>query len=393
MPKFKQPLFSTKVQIRHSNGLIATKQYFSFGLQTSTSWTRENTKDNTMLYNAANELNKTSGWYEMYYRGYDPAIGRMLQVDPYATSYASFTTYNYAVNNPVMVNDPSGGYAMDYQPGMSGTGVSRYNRIAAMGEAGNYDGAWFDSFSSSGGMGGGGKVTVIKGPNGEFWGYKFSGSSASSFFSTLQLGAGISLNYIPGGGKRGNDLVTIDLVSLLVDASSKNLSDKKMRRLADRIDAQIEETWSGSNRGLDWKTSATVAIKGDKITVEDPFIFYLVDDIGDIFPDADRGHAGRSAHGWNSAYIELTGNVVAETAAHEFGHALGLNDMPNQSYWIKTNGGSAMQRFKDGDLRGNIMYQSINIDNRGTTSAIDQILNIFIDTGLMKYSPLFKFIK
>jgi hypothetical protein len=55
----------------------------------------------------------------MYYRGYDPAIGRMLQVDPYAPMYASTTTYNYAMNNPVMMNDPSGGQ-------MSAQGYSSY---------------------------------------------------------------------------------------------------------------------------------------------------------------------------------------------------------------------------------------------------------------------------
>jgi len=87
-------------------------EYYPFGLQTSSSWTREQTKDNNYLYNAANELNKTSGWYEMYYRGYDPAIGRMLQIDPYATMYASSTTYNYALNNPVMMNDPNGGQSI-----------------------------------------------------------------------------------------------------------------------------------------------------------------------------------------------------------------------------------------------------------------------------------------
>ncbi|MBL7833260.1 MAG: hypothetical protein JNK18_04870 [Cyclobacteriaceae bacterium] len=99
-----------KVSLQRSN-VIQYNEYYPFGLQTSTSWTRENTKDNNYLYNAANELNKTSGWYEMFYRGYDPAIGRMLQVDPYAPLYASHTTYNYAVNNPVMMNDPSGGKA------------------------------------------------------------------------------------------------------------------------------------------------------------------------------------------------------------------------------------------------------------------------------------------
>jgi RHS repeat-associated protein len=98
------------VVITHTpTNVIQYNEYYPFGLQTSASWTRENTKDNNYLYNAANELNKTNGWYEMYYRGYDPAIGRMLQVDPYATMYASSTTYNYALNNPVMMNDPSGG--------------------------------------------------------------------------------------------------------------------------------------------------------------------------------------------------------------------------------------------------------------------------------------------
>jgi hypothetical protein len=46
----------------------------------------------------------------MFYRGYDPTIGRMLQVDPYATMYSSVSTYNYAMNNPVLLNDPTGGY-------------------------------------------------------------------------------------------------------------------------------------------------------------------------------------------------------------------------------------------------------------------------------------------
>ena len=45
----------------------------------------------------------------MFYRGYEPALGRMLQVDPYAVMYVSHTGYNYAVNNPVLFNDEAGG--------------------------------------------------------------------------------------------------------------------------------------------------------------------------------------------------------------------------------------------------------------------------------------------
>jgi RHS repeat-associated protein len=100
------------IEITHTpSNVIQYNEYYPFGLQTSTSWTRESTKDNQYLYNAGSELNKANGWYEMYYRGYDPAIGRMLQVDPYAPMYASSTTYNYALNNPVLINDPSGGQA------------------------------------------------------------------------------------------------------------------------------------------------------------------------------------------------------------------------------------------------------------------------------------------
>jgi RHS repeat-associated protein len=90
--------------------IVQYNEYYPFGLQASTSWTRDNSTNN-YLYNAGNELNKSSGWYEMFYRGYDPATGRMLQVDPYATAYASTSSYNYSLNNPVILNDPTGGYA------------------------------------------------------------------------------------------------------------------------------------------------------------------------------------------------------------------------------------------------------------------------------------------
>jgi RHS repeat-associated protein len=101
------------LKITHTKtNVIQYSEFYPYGLSASTSWTRENTTENKYLYNAANELNKTTGWYEMYHRDYDPAIGRMLQIDPYAPMYASSTTYNYAMNNPVMMNDPSGGMSV-----------------------------------------------------------------------------------------------------------------------------------------------------------------------------------------------------------------------------------------------------------------------------------------
>jgi len=87
--------------------VVQYSEYYPFGLQTANSWTRDNTTNN-FLYDAGNELNDQTGWYEMFFRGYDPALGRMLQVDPLATKYLSYTPYQYALNNPALLNDPFG---------------------------------------------------------------------------------------------------------------------------------------------------------------------------------------------------------------------------------------------------------------------------------------------
>lgn len=103
------------LSITHTKtNVIQYNEYYPHGLQTNMSWTRENSK-NDFLYNAASELNQTSGWYEMFYRNYDPAIARFTGVDPLASDYASFSSYHYAYNNPVRFNDPTG--AAGIEPG------------------------------------------------------------------------------------------------------------------------------------------------------------------------------------------------------------------------------------------------------------------------------------
>ncbi len=46
--------------------------------------------------------------YDYHARMYDPAIGRMLQIDPHTENYFSLTPYNYTANNPILFNDPDG---------------------------------------------------------------------------------------------------------------------------------------------------------------------------------------------------------------------------------------------------------------------------------------------
>ena len=92
----------TKSQVVQSNN------YYAFGLQTKDSWTRMDTKPNQYLYNAGSELNEATSSYDMMFRSYDPAIGRMSGVDPMVDKYASMTPYNYSMNDPIYYNDPSG---------------------------------------------------------------------------------------------------------------------------------------------------------------------------------------------------------------------------------------------------------------------------------------------
>ncbi len=88
--------------------VVQQTDYYPFGMQHASSWTRLTTLKNNFLYNAGSELNEETKNYETPFRGYDAATGRFTGIDPVAAKYASLTPYNYAFNDPVGYNDPSG---------------------------------------------------------------------------------------------------------------------------------------------------------------------------------------------------------------------------------------------------------------------------------------------
>ena len=75
--------FDDVVVTQTKSNIIQSNEYYPYGLQTANSWTREYTLDNNFLYNGGTELNKTSGVYDLYYRNYDPALGRFGQEKTY----------------------------------------------------------------------------------------------------------------------------------------------------------------------------------------------------------------------------------------------------------------------------------------------------------------------
>ena len=106
----KAGVYFDDLKVTHTpTNVLQYNEYYPFGLQTSNSWTRE-TSSNDYLYNAGNELNGNSGWYETFFRGYDPVLGRFMQADPLAYASSSHTPYSYAFNDPVFYNDPMGDY-------------------------------------------------------------------------------------------------------------------------------------------------------------------------------------------------------------------------------------------------------------------------------------------
>jgi len=67
---------------------------------------------NNNIYNGGSEWQNAFGNLPDYYqagsRNYDPELGRFISVDPMAEMTESLSNYHYAMNDPIMINDPSG---------------------------------------------------------------------------------------------------------------------------------------------------------------------------------------------------------------------------------------------------------------------------------------------
>ncbi len=137
------------------------------------------TLKNNFLYNAGSELNEHTNHYETPFRGYDAATGRFTGVDPMAAKYASLTPYNYAFNDPVSYNDPSG--ADPIQDMLDNMGRSRRGYTGS--SYGSYSYYW-EMDGSGGGISRHGNTFVINwgaGEHGAHW-----NSNGNSFLFASQ---------------------------------------------------------------------------------------------------------------------------------------------------------------------------------------------------------------
>lgn len=96
------------VQVLHYNTQVPEENhYYPFGLTTSTS--AMGTTPQPLKYQGI-ELEKNFGleYYETYYRGLDPQLGRFNSIDPKAEKYYSTSPYVSMDNNPILNIDPRG---------------------------------------------------------------------------------------------------------------------------------------------------------------------------------------------------------------------------------------------------------------------------------------------
>jgi RHS repeat-associated protein len=133
--------------------VIQYNDYYPFGLQASTSWTRDNSKNN-FLYNEASELNSTSGFYDLPYRNYDAALGRFFQVDPMAEHDHTLSPFVYGGNNPIVYNDPTGLMRPYIDVDQIRAQYATVNLNPGMSFDGNHQ--WSDYWETGGGGGGSG---------------------------------------------------------------------------------------------------------------------------------------------------------------------------------------------------------------------------------------------
>jgi RHS repeat-associated protein len=391
--------------------VIQSNTYYAFGMQTSESWTRTDTQPNKYLYNAGSELNGSTGNYEMFFREYDPALGRMNAIDPMASKYASLTPYNYSFNDPVTFNDPSGAdpyYDPNYYRGNGNHGNHGYYYTDML----YNDGGFYHKYgrevtpysfqSSLASILGNRTYSQLSGAtSANMWAYSLyqaeqrqmnksqvtankdgitlTGSAAANFVSFIRLGGGITISFTEGAGKKGRDLVSITLLGLVINNSSKDFSEKQLDAIAMGIELQIEKSFKGRSKGIEWSTNATIGTVADAVGCDaDPFQFILVDDVRALFPGLKYGSVGYAKPYGNKAYLNATGHDYSRTGAHEFGHSLAL--------WHMEDGRAPAGRnevMTTDHYPGNLMHQygtenSLGVRVDGTTIEAWQIWEILI---------------
>jgi RHS repeat-associated protein len=96
--------------------VLQENHYYAFGMAMEGDWTVAPAFEQGYRYNGI-ERNQELGLDLAFFRSYDPAIGRWMQVDPKAEAFTWASPYNGMLNNPISNIDPLGDTTRVYNMG------------------------------------------------------------------------------------------------------------------------------------------------------------------------------------------------------------------------------------------------------------------------------------
>jgi len=182
----------------NGSGVAVVKQensYYGFGLLLPNSPVTTPPVPNRDMYNGGSEWQNDYGnlpdYYQTFNRNYDQAIGRFVSVDPEPESAESMSNYQYAGNNPIMMNDPDGNKAAN--PNAS---IIMEEDEAGMASAQNYNG----NMPGFGAGGAGGGIGLFYSDPEAYWNY-YAQTNGTMGGTTLYLAP--TLNSVGVGNLAG----------------------------------------------------------------------------------------------------------------------------------------------------------------------------------------------
>lgn len=161
-------VFFDNLNITHTPGpILEETHYYPFGLTMAgiSSKALNGAVENKKKFNGIEQTNEFDlNIYDAFYRNIDPQIGRLWQIDPFASDLVSYSPYESMGNNPVNNVDPLG----DFRTWFGAFVHKVFNGGGKVGK--NKDGEWFvrkteTSYSEEGGPTVTAKVTYGEGRN------------------------------------------------------------------------------------------------------------------------------------------------------------------------------------------------------------------------------------
>ncbi|MEO1023893.1 MAG: RHS repeat-associated core domain-containing protein, partial [Bacteroidota bacterium] len=111
----KDHLGSTRAIVDQNGNHLSSYDYYPFGAQMAGRSSNTSNENDTYKF-TGHEHDDEAGMnlYNANARGYDPVLGRFMQVDLLANQYPSLSSYSYVANNPLLYIDPTGMWIQSY---------------------------------------------------------------------------------------------------------------------------------------------------------------------------------------------------------------------------------------------------------------------------------------